>query len=432
MNRDFVPFDDMRRRVLAAFETLEAIPEAIHSLYLVRDLRGRVRISVSDTVESDEVCRDALDALADRLFEVLGAHGYPPEEAVLFVSDTTLESLRDTAKETLDRVYWVDRLVTGLDWWSVGNPCAERAKARRYTLFSVKGGVGRSTTAAILSWHLARKGARVLVADLDLESPGLSSAMFDERARPDFGIADWFVEALVDQGENVIENMTARPAWAGNLEGDVRVAPAHGADPGEYLAKLGRVYMDSADDPWAVRLNRLLDRLENTEFKPTVILLESRSGLHDIAAATVTDINADVLLFATDSDSTWTDYKILFRHWRDQDLATKIRKHLLIVSALTPDLDTENYLRRFRQESWDLFRDHLYDEVGSPDETGGDFSFDLDEEGAPHDPMPIYWTRGLSAGTSLHSLEESTVNLAYTRFLDRFDQLMGLDDGENR
>ena len=47
----------------------------------------------------------------------------------------------------------------------------------RFTLYSVKGGVGRTTTAAVLAWQLAHNGQRVLVVDLDLESPGLSSAM---------------------------------------------------------------------------------------------------------------------------------------------------------------------------------------------------------------------------------------------------------------
>ena len=51
------------------------------------------------------------------------------------------------------------------------------------------------------------------------------------------------------------------------------------------------------------------------EFEPTVVLVESRNGLHDIAAATVTDLDAEVLLmFTIDSESHWTAYRILFDH----------------------------------------------------------------------------------------------------------------------
>ena len=348
------------------------------------------------------------------------------------MDDSTLQALNDTAQEILPGVvYWVDRLVTGRDWWTVGDSDSQRTPMR-YTLFSVKGGVGRSTTAAVLAWHLVRRGERVIVVDLDLESPGLSSAMLASQEQPEFGVTDWFVEDLVGQGAHVIEQMTAIPAWAQDSEGDMYVVPAHGREPGEYLAKLGRVYMDTTNEPWTARLERLLNHLE-TACEPTVVLLESRNGLHDIAAATVTDLNAEILLFAIDSASNWTDYNILFHHWQTHDLAPKIRERLSIVSALTPELDTEQYLRRFQERAWDLFRDSLYDDVDPLDESGAEFSFALDADPAPHNPLPIHWTRGLASGASLRNLETTTVEQAYAEFLRRFDQLFKVDNrGETR
>lgn len=413
----FVPFDSVRSRVV---DVLKGSSEELHGLgevYLVRNLYGKLRIAVSEAVREDEDRRNAVRGLAVRLQEKLGAYAYPEETAVLFVDSERLNALREDASKIASNVYWVDRLMTGSDWWTV-KPSPSNDGPRRYTLFSVKGGVGRSTTAAVLAWHLARSGERVLVVDLDLESPGLSSAMLDARTQPEFGVTDWFVEDLVGQGERVIGRMSAHPSWSPELEGDVRVVPAHGSEPGEYLAKLGRVHV-GAGTTWAKRLGGLLSRLEDTH-KPTVALLESRSGLHDIAAATVTDLNARVLLFAADSESTWTDYGILFRHWRDHDLATSIRERLFIVSALTPELDTELYLQRFRQQAWSLFRDHLYDEI-APAATGDEFSFALDDDEAPHHPIPIHWNRGLAAGASLRLLDRAAVYQAYTAFLKWFD-----------
>ena len=170
----------------------------------------------------------------------------------------------------------------------------------------------------------------------------------------------------------------------------------------------------------------MLRQLEQT-CQPSTVLLESRSGLHDIAAATVTDLDAEVLLFATDSESHWTDYGILFRHWQSHDLAIRIRERLSIVSALTPELGTDQYLQGLRERWWDLFREWLYDEVPASNELAGDsFSFDLNDEEAPHYPLPIHWTRGLAAGTSLRDFEESqtTVEQAYQPFLTRFDELV--------
>lgn len=436
MNANFVSFDDMQDRVADVLRATEAMPAAIDRLYLVRDLLGRVRIFVSDAVEDDESCQNALKHFARNLRRELGPHGYDEEEAVLFVDEEMLKELSEVARpldlfvstgKTGRRVYWVERLVTGRGWWSL--TAHPEAGAQRFTLYSVKGGVGRSTTAAVLASYLAHNGQRVLVVDLDLESPGLSSAMLDARQRPRFGVADWFVEALVEQGDHVAEAMSAAPTWAQDFDGDVRVVPAYGSEPGEYLAKLGRVYMDT-QEPWAMRLNRLVSRLEEAH-QPSVVLLESRSGLHDIAAATVTDLHAQVLLFALDSDSHWADYSILFRHWQEQEIAAAIRERLSVVSALTPELDTEAYLRRFRERAWNLFRDHLYDDVPPFNDDSDPFSFDLPDEDAPHDPLAIHWTRGLAAGASLRNLERTTVRQAYESFLTRFDTLMALgNNGE--
>ena len=409
MTDSFVPFDDVRRLVSQVIEEL-SIPCASHGrIYLIRDLRGKVRISVAESAEEDEPCRSALQQLARTLQEKLGAHAYRKEEGVLFADAILLEQLDGVARPVASSVYWVDRLVTGADWWTVGDLPAERG-AKRLTLYAVKGGVGRSTSAAVLASYLADQGEHVMVLDLDLESPGLSVGLLDARKQSRFGIVDWFVEDLVGKGDHVVEAMAAY-AWENDFEGDVLIVPAHGADPGEYLAKLGRVYMDT-DVPWTVRLGRLLARLEE-RYKPSIVLLESRSGLHDIAAATVTDLDAQVLLFAVDADSHWSDYGVLFRHWQQQGLATKIRDRLSIVSALTPETNTRLYLRRFQERSWSLFRDHLYDEA-RPDYVVDQFSFDLDDDDAPHSPIPIYWTRGMAAGAALRDVGSP---LAYQDFV---------------
>ena len=435
MNANFVSFDDVQDRVADVLRSTAAMPAAIDRLYLVRDLLGRVRIAVSDAVEEDKACQDVLKHFARNLHRALGPHGYDEEEAVLFVDEEMLEELSEVARlpdlfvsrGKTERVYWVERLLTGHGWWSLAAP--PEVGAQRFTLYSVKGGVGRSTTAAVLAWHLARNGQRVLVLDLDLESPGLSSAMLDARRRPRFGVADWFVEDLVGQGDHVAEEMAAAPAWAQDFDGDVRVVPAYGSEPGEYLAKLGRVYMDTQES-WAVRLNRLVWRLEEVH-KPSVVLLESRSGLHDIAAAAVTDLHAQVLLFALDSDSHWADYTILFRHWQEQEVAAAIRERLSIVSALTLERDTEAYLQSFRERAWDLFREHLYDDVLPSNDPSDLFSFDIHEDDAPHDPLVIHWTRGLAAGASLRDPERITapVQQAYASFLTRFDAIAEFNDG---
>lgn len=426
MSRRFVPFDMIRKQVDGLVRNLPHSLSSACRIYIVRDLLGRIRLSVSASAEENAACCELLNLLARGFHETLGPHAYPPASAVLFVDDAVLDSLSDKSHEMKKGVFWVDRLVTGSNWWTVGHSCPRR-KPARYTLYSVKGGVGRSTTGAVLAWHLARNGHDVLVVDLDLESPSLSSSMLSPLARPDFGVTDWFVEDLVGQGDEVVLGIVAAPSWAQDLDGEVYVAPAHGRDAGEYLAKLGRVYMET-DLSWTRRLDRLLSRLEET-YHPSVVLLESRSGLHDISAATVTDLGAEILLFAVDAESHWTDYGLLFRHWQAHNLAPAIRQRLSIISALTPETGTEAYLDQFREQAWNLFREHLYDDVDPTGDPHDSFSFDLREEGAPHDPVAIHWNRGLASGASLRDLDaqRTPISQAYFQFLTWFDDQIKVD-----
>jgi len=66
----------------------------------------------------------------------------------------------------------------------------------------------------------------------------------------------------------------------------------------------------------------------------------------------------------------------------------------------------------------------LYDEAPANADAGEDlFTFDLNDETAPHWPAPIFWNRGLAGGPAIYNVERESVALAYQRFLDRMDQL---------
>ncbi len=422
MKHQFVPFDAMRKRAAEAVDALPPAPAGLSKIWLVRNLHGRLRICVGNECEADREIREFLRDAAVRLHEVLGVRSHEPEQGVLFVGDQLLDSLEQGGQPLRpgSRFYLADRLVAGTDWWTVAPSSEVPGRPQRFTLYSVKGGVGRSTTAAILAWDLARRGRRVLVLDLDLESPGLSPVMLERERRPEFGVTDWFVEDLVGQGDRVLERMAAAPAWARDFEGAVHIVPAHGRNPGEYLAKLGRVYLGFGQEEWTARLKRLLQTLEKRH-DPEVVLIESRSGLHDIAAATVTDLGAEVLLFGTDSESAWDGYRILFRHWQELGLARDIRERLWTVSALTPEFNTGSYLARFRLRAWELFQEYLYDELAAGEGAESNaFSFGETDDDAPHHPLPIHWNRGLAAGASLLDIAGLPTGSAYGAFLERF------------
>jgi len=404
-----------------------------NEIVLVRDLRGRIRVVLPGRYKSlSNDQKKALDKFSQELAEALGAYGFPPDGAVLYAGDLAQgdqalfsSDRRLIAEEGGLKIYLLDRQIIGQDWMRA--PLQRQTKNRRVTFFGIKGGVGRSTVLAIWAWRLAKQGKKVLVFDLDLESPGVSSTLLPSEYQPDYGIADWFVEDGVGQA-NIVENaMIASSPLARDLPGEIRIVPAFGRDTGGYLPKLARCYAEfsgNASKPWAERLQQMVEQVENKE-NPDLVILDSRGGLHDIAAVSVTRMDADAFLFAVDSMQTWNAYAFLFRHWRQHPQVETFRQGLQIVAGMVPETGREDYLKRFREHSWDLFREHLYDETGA--QTAEVFSFDVDSEEAPHYPLPVYWHRALQEFDPLHNtagIDEQISEAAMGKFMNEAETMV--------
>jgi cellulose biosynthesis protein BcsQ len=293
----------------------------------------------------------------------------------------------------------LDRQITGQDWLhtpSNSNVEPRAAMPPRLVFYGIKGGVGRSTSLAMLAYLLAQEGKRVLLLDFDLESPGLSGLLLPPERRAEFGLVDWFVEDAVGQSDTLTASLVTDSPLAENLSGSIRVASAIGNGETAYLAKLARVYADVPAKSGAVRfadrMRRLVEALEAQE-QPDVVLIDSRAGLHDLAAISIAGLATLALLFATDTPQNWQGYQQLFAHWQCRpEVLRGVRERLAIVQALFPESDQEGRARRFLENSWNLFRESLYDNVEAGCETPADaFTFDLESEGAPHFPLRVRW-----------------------------------------
>lgn len=430
-------FDEIIPKLVDIFQRQEDAVN-IRPVLINRDLNGRVRLIVDEKWKKDDRAMIVLDKIAQEMKEALGPHAYSAKQALLFEPsfEEILPSEIKFSLESIKDVYIVDRLATEGNWSSISAP---NTAPSRIVFFSIKGGVGRSTALAATAWALAERGKRVLVLDLDLESPGLSSSLLPEDRRPAFGIADWLVEDLVDNGDTVFKDMVATSALSHN--GEIFVVPAHGVNAGEYVAKLGRVWMpkvgsDGSRELWSKRLSRLLDGLEK-HWSPDVTLIDSRAGIDEVASACLTDLAAStILLFAIDGDQTWSGYRILFKHWRTSGVVREIRERLQVVGAMIPEVGTDDYSHGLRERAWDAFSEELYDEVpagaiATEDEI---WSFDESDEGAPHFPWPVRWHRGFAALRSLHgkltAIDAEEVQTIFGPLIDGLLPIIKTERGE--
>jgi hypothetical protein len=381
-------------------------------VHLVRDIFGHIRV-----VPGREA--DIAATLADDLHRRLGQFS-PGGESIL-IERTFFETEELCQDRTLlgSGVFLIDRLVSEQGWRRA--PVATPNHRPRIVFFGVKGGVGRSTALVALAKQLSDAGRRVLVVDMDLESPGTTSMLLQSDELPRYGVVDWFVEEAVGQAdEDLCKDMVA----ASRL-GEVLVVPAVGARSmpfpadelsdreetsgaalqtlrdGSFVAKLGRAYASSDGADFGARVEHMLMALERSH-QPDVVLLDSRAGMHDISAAVVPRLGGTVLLFAGATSQTWLAYRLLFSAWRrDRATVARFRDRLRIVASLVPETARGAYLERIRDNAFDLFSDFIYDtplqdEDESIDPEGEDvFNFGVNSPDAPHVPLPIYWRREL-------------------------------------
>lgn len=417
-----VLFNDALERALAVVRGQgKSLAEEVT---LVRDLRGRIRA----VLPSKSACVEQLTAFESSLSLSLGAYGFGSGRAVLFADELgESESLFNERRLLSDqdglRIYLLDRQIIGQDW--MRNTLSRKTSNPRVTFYGIKGGVGRSTALVNWAWHLAGQGKKVLVFDLDLESPGVSSSLLPSSYLPDYGIVDWFVEDGVGQSTVVESEMLGTSPLAQGLVGEIKVVPAYGSKTGDYLPKLARCYSEFSGTnsvSWAERLQKMVEQFEEME-NPDVVILDSRAGLHDIAAVLATRMDADTLLFSVDTPQTWMGYSLLFKHWHNHPQVQSFRERLQIVASMVPETGRDDYLQSFKEHAWDLFREHLYDQAGPEDINA--FSFDLDDEAAPHGPVPIFWHRALLEFNPVDGgIDTKTATEALGTFFEQADRLL--------
>lgn len=431
-----IRFDTALRALIQWLTThADSLPQG--DLVVVRDLRGQIRL-ISESAEMSSWT----PAHETEIAQLLGPYKAAGQFLIHLGRDQGFDSFFKApdayACEGLP-VNWMvlDRQVTGREWWYPPNAPANHPP--RFVFFGLKGGVGRSTALSMTAWHLAQQGKKVLVIDLDLESPGLGNMLLPVRQElsedgdtalpgwPDFGLTDWFVEEAVGQADSTLVRAMIQPSpmnVAGR--GEILVVPAAGGlYQQDYVSKLSRAYADLPNregtaEVFGDRLARAITQLEE-HVKPDVVLLDSRAGIHHISAVALTRLDAFSYLFASDSAQTWAGYKALFSHWAIKpETIKRVRNSLRLVSALTPAVeDKKSFRDSFGQHAYGAFVE-LYD-AESPDEPRYDlFSFSPVDVDAPHSPICIWHDRVYGSFAPLQHALQLDVDNAKRAFEELF------------
>ena len=218
-------FDDALTAMVARVK--ERFPEeAPAETTIVRDAMGMLTLVLPDEALPSAEWTPMAVALDAKLKPFSpGNRRVLLRESDLVDRSDVIESRDRTILPDTKGIALVDRLLTNQDW--LREPRIAKPPIPTATFFSIKGGVGRSTAAAVLAWHLARNGKRVFVVDLDLKAPGIGAMLLSDL--PDYGMVDWCVESLAGSADaELFEQMLAPSNLAEGTTGDIRVIPAYG------------------------------------------------------------------------------------------------------------------------------------------------------------------------------------------------------------
>lgn len=420
-------------------KNLNLVPK-LHEFILVRDLFGLLTVILPDHLLN----KQEMNQLAEDLHQSLGV--YSPGIRRIVLNHKELidpeEILNSPYRVQLpdEAPYLIDRMLTNQEW--LREPITDTLLFPTAAAFSIKGGVGRSTAVAAWAWGLARQGKHVLVVDLDLEAPGISSLLLDQL--PKYGLVDWMVESLVQQADRaLLDDILSISPLSRECEGTIQVVPSHGCETKDYIAKLGRLYLSSMNEQGefqglAHRLLALFKTIKDSLSPPDVVLIDARAGLHDIGAAVLSQLPTEVFLFARDDQQTWDAYQHLFKHlmqsrsvqWGmpDHDLRWRLK---MVASQLAGG---EQEFKNANSKSYQLWWTHFYD-APSPEINGTQAQSFLEEEDiAPHYLIPIYFESLLAKKSLLdknHRPAWEVVERAFGTFItEATKRLYRLDENE--
>jgi len=175
------------------------------------------------------------------------------------------------------------------------------------TFYSYKGGVGRSLALANIANRLAEFGKKVCMLDFDLEAPGLHIKFSDSIGKSGIkgGLVDYIHKFTTENvvPENILDYVTEVSSFKDG-GGTISLIAAGDTAREEYWKKLSHINWTKLfyeEDSLGVDFFYNLKFQIEKQLSPDVLLIDSRTGITDIAGVTMSIMADEVVLFAANN-----------------------------------------------------------------------------------------------------------------------------------
>jgi len=294
------------------------VKSSIQQIFIIRDTLGMISLVISCPPEAEKAITQIIQ---DNWFQY---EDYGETESFkewlggIFINDDDMFNLfaeeiqqRDlTLDNGAENIPWLEETLYLESWRDKTSP-KSKVGAKVISFYSYKGGVGRTTLAAILSLHCAKKDKKVVVIDTDVEAPGLgfqflgkgTKATYQTSGFLDFilypyqnlepeqqkkfkqtFVADFFLQNQHDL-PNILLMPVAKLMRENENDGQIRSET--------YSQKISRINVLQG----GLEKIQLLLELINEVIKPDLVMFDLRTGITDIGGILTSHSVSDFFVF---------------------------------------------------------------------------------------------------------------------------------------
>ncbi|MEW7883587.1 tyrosine-protein kinase family protein, partial [Acinetobacter baumannii] len=322
--------------MLKSFEYIQKMEKALNQLQMKQIIeRFHIKLGInqqldihvsSDRITSIEELKKALiDSNVDINFKV--------ENNSVFFNFYNLEEAEDEFQffEGKNINYGLRRSLDNL----IDKPKETGTKnSNVITFYSYKGGVGRTTSLALLARYYSETGKKVFIIDCDFEAPGLLNFFSVKQfSNPKNGVVEYINDKKFDNSIELDEDYYYQIANQYSGEGTIYMMPAGNIfsyEKNSYLEGLSR--LDTfGPSVFHQDMEFLINDIQE-KLNPDVILIDSRTGFNNVFGALTKLSNHIVALFGDDIQNQ-PGIEFLLDKYSEENLLTKITIVLSIVST---------------------------------------------------------------------------------------------------
>jgi cellulose biosynthesis protein BcsQ len=225
------------------------------------------------------------------------------------------------------------------------------------TFYSFKGGAGRSMALMNIAIEMAKSGNRVLVADFDLEAPGIETFNLPRPKSETRGVVDFVAAYLADRKAPEVADFVYQSAVQVGSSGELWIMPAGLQDP-EYATRLNSINWRSlyAEQDGYLLFEDLKQQWQSF-LDPDYVLIDSRTGHTDVGGICTRQLPDAVVCLFFPTEQNLQGLRNVVNRIRSEKEAPKEKNiRLLFVNSNIPDLDDEDQILEKRLS---LFKDQL-------------------------------------------------------------------------